>query len=110
MISLEMYVRIGSECNEVKKIRGKSTLEQISILLLPVPDHITVVHGSHLQNEDVVDTIEVGLQAVTVLDIVVHIHAYIHILNLLSDHLAKANQDGADLTASPVERKFALIS
>ena len=102
-IDLGMFVKIGSEFNVVKRINGESTLEQISILLLPVLDHLTVhLDPLHLNIVERV-ILEVDHLFVLVLDIIVHI------LSLLDDHSAKENQAEADLTASLVVRNLVLI-
>ena len=95
-------MKIGSECNEVRRIKGESTLGQINIFLLPALDLLTVVHDPHHPNVVGRVMIEVEHRVVVALDIVDHI------LNLL-DHSAKVNQDVAVQTASPEVRNLVLI-
>ena len=102
MRSLGMFVRIGSECNAVKKINGESTLEQISIYLLPALERIIVTHDPHHQND--VERVQVEADHIVVRALGIEAHT----LSPL-DRLARVNQDVAIQTASPKVRNLALI-
>ena len=103
MRSLGMFVKIGLEYNEVRRIKGKSTLGQISIWLLPVLDHLTVALDPHHLNAAVKVAVEVDHQVVMVLG-VIGLNQ-----NHQDDRIVEVNQDVAVLTASPERRNLVLI-
>jgi hypothetical protein len=98
-----MFVKIGLEYNEVRRIKGRSTQGQISICLLPVLDRLTVALDPHHLNAAVEVAVEVGHQVVKVLGVIGLS------LNRQDDQIVEVNQDVAVLTASPEGRNLVLI-
>jgi hypothetical protein len=68
-VNSETCVKIGSELNEVRKIREESTLKPTNTYRLLVLDPLTVAHDPRHQNGNVENSVEVGRLDDTVQDV-----------------------------------------